>query len=140
MEYTYWNSRGKHQELYNKLQKELVPEEGFAKSTAGEMLRCTSNVYWDIYNNGGMNLGYSREEDLSEFLMFLKRHEFPKLGLLQKFFKNFEVVKVKNQWDDEEEYNEGYENFDDLFTPTVEEALEGAVDLMVIEAEKLNNT
>lgn len=52
----YWNKQGKYQKLYNQFYKELVPDKGRAKTDAGELLRVVSNVYYDIYNNGGVNL------------------------------------------------------------------------------------
>lgn len=56
-ENTYWNGKGKHQELYDRLRVELVPDEGEAKTVRGEILRLTGNIYYDIMNNGGCNLG-----------------------------------------------------------------------------------
>lgn len=52
----YWNKQGKYQKLYDQLYKELVPTEGKADTEHGETLRVLSNVYYDIYNNGGANL------------------------------------------------------------------------------------
>jgi len=57
---TYWNSKGTHQELANKLQ-EMVPASGPVlggkKNAALENFRKAVNAYYDIFNNGGMNRG-----------------------------------------------------------------------------------
>lgn len=52
---TYWNHNGKYQKLYEILYGSLVPKEGEADTTPGEILRIVSKVYYDIYNNGGWN-------------------------------------------------------------------------------------
>lgn len=52
MESTYWNGNGKHQEDYERLFDELVPNEGPAKSLQGEVLRAASRLYYRYYNDG----------------------------------------------------------------------------------------
>ena len=34
-----------------------VPAEGHAENIAVELFRCAQNVYYEIYNNGGGNMG-----------------------------------------------------------------------------------
>ena len=53
---TYWNHKGNQESLYRILYDQLVPHEGKANTTAGEILRMVSNIYYDHYNNGGCNL------------------------------------------------------------------------------------
>jgi hypothetical protein len=57
---TYWNSKGTHQELADKLQK-LVPASGPVmggkKNAKLEKFRRAVNAYYDIFNNGGCNRG-----------------------------------------------------------------------------------
>jgi hypothetical protein len=53
---TYWNHKGKHQEVYDRLFPKLVPASGETATTAGEWLRCISKLYYDYYNNGGGNI------------------------------------------------------------------------------------
>lgn len=141
MENTYWNSKGKHQELYNKLEKELVPASGRATTVAGEMLRGAANTYYDLYNNGGGNLDSARAKDMSEFLGYLSEYSFPKHQVLKKFFSNFEPRERRNFWgDDYDSYGDsGYSRFDELFTEEVEEALQEALDLIIVEVDKLNS-
>lgn len=60
---TYWNCRGEMQADADDLRHRLIPDQGHAPTGHGEILRCVSNVYYDLYNNGGENLAHSREED-----------------------------------------------------------------------------
>lgn len=58
-ENTYWNNKGKYQELSKKL-NELVPASGPVENARGknkalERFRVASNAYYDIFNNGGGN-------------------------------------------------------------------------------------
>jgi hypothetical protein len=63
-EMTYWAKKGRHQKIYDRLYAKLVPDSGEAGSDAGELLRTVSNVYYDIYNNGGCNLLDAKLSDL----------------------------------------------------------------------------
>jgi hypothetical protein len=63
---SYWNHKGRHQKLYDRLYAKLVPDNGEAGSDSGELLRTMSNVYYDIYNNGGCNLLDSKLSDLEQ--------------------------------------------------------------------------
>lgn len=69
----YWTDKGKYQELYDQLYKQLVPKEDKASTVAGEMLRVVSNVYYDVYNNGGCNLrkGWGRHADKKQLYSYL---------------------------------------------------------------------
>lgn len=52
---TFWNNTHPKQELYNVLFDELVPSEGKAATLAGEVLRASSEIYYDYYNNASCN-------------------------------------------------------------------------------------
>lgn len=52
----YWMKKGKHQDRFNTLTK-LVPQEGHSEDQFIELIRVTQNVYYDLYNNGGCNIG-----------------------------------------------------------------------------------
>jgi hypothetical protein len=54
----YWNGEGRFQEEYKELFAQLVPPEGHCQTSIGELLRATSKIYYDIYNNGGCNLDW----------------------------------------------------------------------------------
>lgn len=55
MENIFWNNKHARQAEYEELHKKLVPSMGAADSVAGEVLRASSNLYYDFYNNGLMN-------------------------------------------------------------------------------------
>jgi hypothetical protein len=66
---TYWNHKGKHQAMYEDLRSRLVPDEGKASTTAGELVRMVANIYHDHFNNGGGNLiSGGRSRDVSGLL------------------------------------------------------------------------
>jgi len=49
---SYWDKKGEHQAYYEKAWKEFVPPTGPSHCVAGEMLRASSKLYYDLYNNG----------------------------------------------------------------------------------------
>ena len=51
---TYWNNKGEHQDLYNSLW-EGVPSQGKTGFVGLEVLRASSSIYHDFYNNGCCN-------------------------------------------------------------------------------------
>ncbi len=53
---TYWNGGGRHQELHDRLRRQLVPETGPAATPQGELLRGLDAIYYDLYDNGGCNM------------------------------------------------------------------------------------
>ena len=52
---TYWNNEGKYQKKYETLYNKHVPNKGMAKTIKGELLRCISRLYYEVYNNGLCN-------------------------------------------------------------------------------------
>lgn len=58
---TYWNSKGKYQAESDILAK-LVPTEGSSQFTDIELYRIATNIYYDIFNNGGGNLDGARND------------------------------------------------------------------------------
>lgn len=59
---SFWNNNSPLQDEYDRLHAKLVPHHGEADTVHGELLRCLSNVYYDVYNNGGCNLHIRRSE------------------------------------------------------------------------------
>lgn len=51
----YWNDKGELQEEYKELYDKHVPMMGECETLAGEVLRASSRIYHDAYNNGFMN-------------------------------------------------------------------------------------
>ena len=59
---SYWGSQGKYQAQNDQIAKD-VPAEGYAQNVAVELYRCAANVYYEIYNNGGCNMGMDAADD-----------------------------------------------------------------------------
>lgn len=51
----YWGNNGAYQEEYDRLYEELVPAQGAATTTNGELIRAASRLAYDYYNNGNCN-------------------------------------------------------------------------------------
>jgi len=71
---SYWNNNSKYEKQYKILYDKLVPAQGRAKTIHGEVLRCMSKVYYDLFNNGGGNFDvlhkhFSYLENLSDDIM-----------------------------------------------------------------------
>lgn len=55
MENTYWNECGKNQELLKKIE-EITPNWGKTGNKYVDLFLVSSNLYYDVYNNGGGNI------------------------------------------------------------------------------------
>jgi len=53
---SYWSENGFYQAQSDQISKD-VPASGHAQNVAVELYRCAQNVYYEIYNNGGGNMG-----------------------------------------------------------------------------------
>jgi hypothetical protein len=53
---SYWNEKGVYQAQSDQIAKD-VPASGHAEKITVELFRCAQNVYYEIYNNGGCNMG-----------------------------------------------------------------------------------
>jgi hypothetical protein len=93
---TYWCERGKNQNLYNKLIK-LIPFQGEVenpeKNKKLEKLRKASNLYHDLYNNGGWNYSGS---DFSMVFGFSVKRKFN--SSLKSEFEQI-VAKIEEKMD-----------------------------------------
>ena len=69
-ENTYWNNRGKHQDLLEKLE-DVKPSCGYTDNPYLNLFIEASFVYYDVYNNGGCNLN---EED---YYNSMKKYIYP---------------------------------------------------------------
>lgn len=65
----YWCKKGKYQREYDMLYGLLVPDSGEANTEQGELLRMTSRLYYEIYNNG-RNCNSRKEE-----ITYLNKHK-----------------------------------------------------------------
>ena len=59
---SYWNEKGIYQSQSDQIAKD-VPASGHAEKITVELFRCAQNVYYEIYNNGGCNMGMDASDD-----------------------------------------------------------------------------
>lgn len=116
---TYWSGQGKFQEDYDRLQ-ELVPFQGESNIPEIELLRVTSNLYYDCYNNGLCN-----EHRLFDAVSLFRLHENSLKPLLQfpssidQFLQlayemqAYEVMRKSRCWNEDDE--EGLDRWEDDF-------------------------
>ena len=55
MENSYWNRKGRHQDVVERLDG-LMPDIGYTGKRWLNAFICLSNLYYDYYNNGGGNI------------------------------------------------------------------------------------
>jgi hypothetical protein len=60
----YWDNEGPRQALYDSLYKIYVPTEGEAPTKEGEVIRCVSRLYYDLFTNGGGNFDLEYYHDM----------------------------------------------------------------------------
>lgn len=53
---SFWGNNHPLAEKHEVLHHELVPSSGPAPTEHGNLLRCMTNVYYDVYNNGFCNI------------------------------------------------------------------------------------
>ena len=108
MTYSYWNENGLYQSQSDQISKD-VPANGHAENVAVELYRCAQNVYYEIYNNGGGNMGCDAYQNNS--------HEFSKNTQL-KYISSFgidtsEIDDVVAKMVEEYEREREYDDYDD---------------------------
>lgn len=64
----YWNGNGKYQNEADKISK-LIPDVGYTNNKYMNLFIIASNIYYDVYNNGGCNLKYSYDKPITTYLM-----------------------------------------------------------------------
>lgn len=83
MKNTYWNHSGTHQVLAVELY-ERIPEMGIvtnpSKSKALERFRKAQNAYYDVFNNGGCNRGWSISryfgKEVTRYLRYMRKNGY----------------------------------------------------------------
>jgi hypothetical protein len=134
---TYWNGKGRHQRLYDRLYPKLVPDADEAGSDSGELLRTMSNVYYDIYNNGGCNLLDAKRADLENFESLVR------MWGITGHLKTFEMIRGFAANDTDESHCESCEcptvdNDQRHFTlDQLREPLERLVDAVVVKVGQM---
>lgn len=129
----YWHNQGKHQKIYNRLQEKLVPGEGSADTEAGEIIRVVGNVVYDVGNNGGCNFDGGRKDDLEAFTIYLKGLRFDQADELHEQLAGLAQTIPDRHCDT-------CDCMDDFkqYPPLDMRLFDSAIDLLVIEADKLN--
>lgn len=104
MKNTYWNNRGKYQSEFDSLYEKLVPEIGIAPTENGELLRQASNLYYEYYNNGNMNvLDYKNDDDF-ESAPYIRKSYLNSLDFIVKHIPNLSktIYIISSKMTDEE--------------------------------------
>ncbi len=92
-EQSYWGENGKYQKEADVLQK-LVPAEGESPDRSVDLFRRASNLYYEIFNNGGDNLeGDNQDIEVRRFES--EGFDLPITNLL---------IEQLNEYDDEGEF------------------------------------
>ena len=87
----YWNGTSANAETQDRLYADLVPKKGDAKTVHGMLLRGTSRIYYDLYNNGGGNMINNIHDDqLEEGDEGWHKPEYELDPFYQYFFEAFE--------------------------------------------------
>lgn len=103
---TYWSGKGKYHKLYDQLYGAFVPSMGEASNECGELIRCATNLYYDIYNNGACNFGNYESER-----KWLVRHMPSQLKNASRRFVHKPTYA--------ERHDEKYQKFLDLYMDAV---------------------
>jgi len=92
-EQSYWGQNGKYQKEADVLQK-LVPAEGASPDLSVDLFRRASNLYYEIFNNGGGNLeGEGQDIEVKRFES--EGFDLPIVNLL---------IEQLNEYDDQGEF------------------------------------
>ena len=96
----YWGGSSKNAKALEGLVEKLVPAKGEANSVHGMLLRAANNIYYDVYNNGGLNMVDNIHDDwLEEGDEGYKEPEYELVGLFKDFFENLERFMPKEHQD-----------------------------------------
>lgn len=106
---SYWNSTGTYEKQSAQITED-VPASGHAENVAIELYRCAQNVYYEIYNNGGCNLGMDASDDRSEFSKNSQLQHIASYGidtsniddLVDKMVEEYETEKEHDYYDNSE--------------------------------------
>ena len=107
---SYWGSEGKYQTQSDQIAED-VPAEGHAQNIAVELFRCAQNVYYEIYNNGGGNMGCDAYQSNShEFNKNMQLQHIASYGidtsklddLVEKMVEEYETERDRDYYDNSE--------------------------------------
>jgi hypothetical protein len=119
---TYWEGNGKHQNILDKYSSQLshILSQQHDDLKGLEALRRLSNIYYDIYNNGGINLKFDDNYFTRDFLETLFIYNYPDYDKCVVALGEFVVMFYPTE-----------EAFDKL-----EPILEAAADFVILEVDK----
>lgn len=72
MQRSYWDNKGRYQNILNKLTEQLVPIRGAAQTVQGELIRAVNRLYYEYCNNGNIN---ARDEVWGDYFVCYETHE-----------------------------------------------------------------
>jgi len=107
---SYWGSKGKYQSQSDQISKD-VPASGHAQNVAVELFRCAQNVYYEIYNNGGGNMGCDAYQgNDGEYGKNSQLHHLASYGIdtskiddaVEKMVEEYETEREHDYYDDSE--------------------------------------
>lgn len=98
---SYWSNKGDLQDWADQIEKD-VPSSGHAETLAVELFRCASNVYYEIYNNGGFNFA---DDHPGEFGKYTQLQHIASYGI--------DVSKIEELADQVKEENQNSDYYDD---------------------------
>ena len=117
---TYWSEKGKYQEEYDLIQV-LMPSEGHAEDNNVDLVVMGSNIYYDVYNNGGCNLNNPR------FLVYLDtiKGNGIDLGVVRQLQESFNVIDHDEECDpiyesDTPDFDEACKKCDEIIDELME--------------------
>lgn len=110
MPHSYWSENGLYQAQSDQIAKD-VPASGHAQNVAVELYRCAQNVYYEIYNNGGGNMGSDAFHDYGdEHSKDVQLHHLRSYGIdtskidnaVEKMVEEYERDRRTDNYDDSE--------------------------------------
>lgn len=114
---TYWNKKGKYQDDFDRLYKELVPEFGESDTLNGEILRISSYLYYDFFNNGGCNSWDSYTDGAGDEIKYIDPYYSEMLDkMISLGITNAQTIKnllLSEEINDREETFKIYDRFMD---------------------------
>ena len=107
---SYWSETGIYQAQSDQIAKD-VPAEGHAEKITVELFRCAQNVYYEIYNNGGDNMGCDAFDDrFHEYSKNTQLHHLASYGIdtskiddaVEKMVEEYEYEREHDDYDNSE--------------------------------------
>lgn len=89
MEKKYWNGTGKYQKELERMEQ-LIPIMGRTDNKYMNLFLVATNIYYDVYNNGGCNISCCYMDDVEKYLIpFNSEFRMSFIGDPEKIEKRF---------------------------------------------------